>query len=329
MKNKITVLTLCAILLALYVTVEAQQAGKVPRIGYVSTTGDPTTPGDQIDAFRQGLRDLSYIEGKNIAIEYRYIEGKIDRTARLVAELVQLNVDVLVVTGLTPVRAAKEATKTIPIVMVTTQDPVSTGLVESLARPGGNITGLTTLTRDLSGKRLELLKEIVPKMPRVAVLWNADEPGAAIALKEYEAVARGLKIDLQSLGVRVPNPDFDGAFQAAAKERSSALITITGTLLSRNAKPIADLAIKNRLPSMYERNHYVEAGGLMSYSSDNSESFRRATIYVDKILKGAKPADLPIEQPTKFEFIVNLKTAKQIGVTIPQWVLMRADKVVK
>jgi putative ABC transport system substrate-binding protein len=328
MKKKITALSLCAMLLALCVTVEAQQAVKVPRIGYVSTTGDPTTPGYQIDAFRQGLRDLNYIEGKNLVVEYRYIEGKIEQTARLVTELVQLKVDVLVVTGLTPVRAAKEATKTIPIVMVTTQDPVATGLVESLTRPGGNITGLTTLTRDLSGKRLELLKEIVPKMPRVAVLWNADEPGAAIALKEYEAVARALKIELQALGVRVPNPDFDGAFQAAAKERASALITITGTLLGRNAKPIADLAIKNRLPSMYERNQYVEAG-LMSYSSDNSEIFRRAAVYVDKILKGAKPADLPVEQPTKFEFIINLKTAKQIGLTIPQWVLMRADRVIK
>jgi putative tryptophan/tyrosine transport system substrate-binding protein len=328
MKKKITVPAFCAMLLALCVTVEAQQAMKVPRIGYVSTTGDANKPGPHIEAFRQGLRDLSYLEGKNIAFEYRYIEGKIDRTSALVAELVKLKVDVLVVTGLTPVRAAKEATKTIPTVMVTTQDPVATGLIESLARPGGNITGLTTLTRDLSGKRLELLKEIVPKMPRVAVLWNADEPGAGIALKEYEAVARALKIELQVLGVRVPNPDFDGAFQAAAKERASALITITGMLLGRNAKPIADLAIKNRLPSMYERNQYVEAG-LMSYSSDNSEIFRRAAVYVDKILKGAKPADLPVEQPTKFEFIINLKTAKQIGLTIPQWVLMRADRVIK
>jgi putative ABC transport system substrate-binding protein len=308
---------------------QVQPAEKIPRIGYVSTSGDLSTPGFQVEAFRQGLRDLSYVESKNIAVEYRYIEGEIDRTPALVAELVRLKVDVLVVTGLTPVRAAKETTKTIPIVMVTTQDPVAMGLIESLARPGGNITGLTTLTRDLSGKRLELLKEIVPKMPRVAVLWNTDEPGAAIALKEYEAVARALKMELQSLGVRVPNPDFDGAFQAAAKERSSALITITGTLLSRNAKPIADLAIKNRLPSMYERNQYVEAGGLMSYSSDNYESFRRAAIYVDKILKGAKPGDLPVEQPTKFEFVINLKTAKQIGLTIPQSVLFRADRVIR
>jgi putative ABC transport system substrate-binding protein len=329
-KAVVSSILIAVVLLAVGVIAEAQQPrGNIPRIGYVSTTGDPNSPGSQIGAFRQGLRDLSYIEGKNIVVEYRYIEGKIDRTPVLVTELVQLKVDVLVVTGLTPVRAAKEATKTIPIVMVTTQDPVATGLIDTLARPGGTITGVTTLTRDLSGKRLELLKEIVPKMPRIAVLWNADEAGAAIALKEYEAVAAALKVQLQSLGVRHPNPDFDGAFQAAAKERASALITITGTLLARHAKPIADLAIKNRLPSMYERNQYVEAGGLMSYSATDADLYRRAATYVDKILKGAKPADLPVEQPTKFEFMINLKTAKQIGLTIPQWVLMRADKVIK
>src|SRR5215467_6136748 len=323
----------CLLITVLLITgsAQAQQPKKIPRIGYLAGSGDPNNPGPEVVAFRQGLRELGYIEGKNILVEYRYrySEGKQDRIPNFVAEFVQLKVDVLISPLGPAIIAAKQATKTIPIVMIYAQDPVATGVIDSLAHPGGNITGLTTLTRDLSGKRLELLKEIVPKMPRVAVLWNADEPGAAIALKEYETVARGLKIDLQSLEVRVPNPDFDGAFQAAAKERAGALITITGTLLARNAKPIADLAIKNRLPSMYERNHYVEAGGLMSYSSDNSESFRRATIYVDKILKGAKPADLPVEQPTKFEFIVNLKTAKQIGVTIPQWVLMRADKFVK
>jgi putative ABC transport system substrate-binding protein len=300
MKGKITVLTLCAMLFVLCFSAEAQQPERVPRIGYVSTTGDPNNPGSHIAAFRQGLRSLSYIEGKNIVVQYRYLEGKIDRTPDVVAELMQLKVDLIVATGLTPVRVAKEATKTIPIVMVTTQDPVATGLVDTLARPGGNITGLTTLTRDLGGKRLELLKEIVPRIARVAVLWNADEAGAAIALKEYEAVATALKVQLQSLGVRHPTPDFDGAFEAATKERASAIIAITGTLVGRAAKPIADLAIKNRLPSMYERDQYVEAGGLMSYSSDNHESFRRAAIYVDKILKGSKPADLPIEQPTKF-----------------------------
>jgi ABC-type uncharacterized transport system substrate-binding protein len=308
---------------------EAQQAGKVPRIGYVSTTGDANNPGPQIEAFRQGLRDLSYIEGKDIVVEYRYIEGKMDRTPGLVTELVQLKVDMIVVTGLTPVRAAKEATKTIPIVMVTTQDPVATRLIDSLARPGGNITGLARLTRDLSGKRLELLKEVVPNMSRVAVLWNGDEPGAAIALKEYEDAAGALKVQLQSLEVRGPNPDLEGAFQAAAKSRASALITITGSLLGRFPKRIANLAIKHRLPSMYEGNVYVEAGGLMYYSANEAESFKRAAIYVDKILKGAKPADLPVEQPTKFEFVINLKTAKALNLTIPQSVLFRADKVIR
>ena len=307
----------------------AQQPGKVPRIGYVSTSGNLNSPGPAVEAFRQGLRDFGYIEGENIQVEYRFIEGNIGRTADLVAELVQLKVDVLVVGGLTPVRAAKQSTKTIPIVMTTTQDPVATGLVDSLARPGGNVTGLTTLARDLSGKRLELLKEVFPRITRVAFLWNADEEGAAIGLKEYEAVARALNIQLQSLGVRAPKPDFDGAFQTAVKKRASALITITGTLLGRNARTIADLAIKNRLPSMYERDQYVEAGGLMSYSANNAVQWRRAAFYVDKILKGTKPAELPVEQPTKFEFVVNLKTAKQIGLTIPPNVLARADRVIR
>jgi ABC-type uncharacterized transport system substrate-binding protein len=246
-----------------------------------------------------------------------------------VAELLQLKVDVLVVNGLTPVRVAKQATKTIPIVMVTTQDPVATALIDSLARPGGNLTGLTSLVRDLSGKRLELLKEVVPKISRAAALWNADEEGAAIALKEYEAAALSLKVQLQSLGVRAVNTDLEGAFQAAAKGGATALITITGSLLSSKAKPIADLAIKNGLPSMYESNRYVQAGGFMSYSANEVESYRRAAVYVDKILKGAKPAELPVEQPTKFEFAINLKTAKQIGLEIPQSVLYRADRVIK
>ena len=235
----------------------------------------------------------------------------------------------LSLTALPAIRAAKQATKTIPIVMVTTQDPVATGLVDSLARPGGNITGLTRLTRELSGKRLELLKEVVPRISRVGVLWDADVTAPGIAFKEYEAAARALKIQLQSLEVRGPNPDLEGAFQAAAKGRASALITIRNPLLNRYRKQIADLAIKNRLPSMYEGSDYVEAGGLMSYSANDAESFRRAAYYVDKILKGAKPADLPVEQPTKFEFVINLKTAKQIGLTIPQSVLFRADKVIK
>lgn len=311
------------------VMAEAQQAKKVPRIGFLSGSGDPYTPGPGVEAFRQGLRDLGYIEGKNILVEYRYIEGKLDRAPGLVAELLRLNVDVLVVTFLPGTRAAKKATKTIPIVMVSYVDPVANGLVDSLARPGGNITGLATLARDLSGKRLELLKEVVPRISRVGVLWDADAPGPAIAFKEYEAAARALKVRLQSLEVRGPNPDLQGAFQAAAKGRVSALITIRNPVLRRYPKQIAELAIKNRLPSMYEGSEYVETGGLMSYSADDADQYRRAATYVDKILKGAKPADLPVEQPTKFEFVINLKTAKQIGLTIPPTVLARADRVIR
>jgi putative tryptophan/tyrosine transport system substrate-binding protein len=272
--------------------------------------------------------DLGYIEGKNILVEYRF-ESNPERFPSHVAELLQLKVDVLASGNLAAIRAAKQTTKTIPIVMVTTVDPVAYGLVDSLARPGGNITGLTRLTRELGGKRLELLKEVVPRMSRVGVLWDADDPGAVNGFKEYETAARALKIPIQSFAVRSSNPDFEQAFGDAAKARISALVTIRSALFLRQAKRIADLAIKNRLPCMCEGRESVEAGGLMSYSADEAESFRRAATYVDKILKGAKPADLPIEQPTKFELVINLKTAKQIGLTIPQAVLYQADKVIK
>jgi putative tryptophan/tyrosine transport system substrate-binding protein len=308
---------------------QAQQPAKIPRIGYVSGTGDSSDPGPYVEALRQGLRDLGYIEGKNIVIEYRGAGGKVNAGPSLVAELVQLKVDVLVVPISSAIRAAKQATKTIPIVMVTQEDPVAGGIVDSLARPGGNITGLATLQRDLSGKRLELLAEVVPRISRVGVLWDPNLPSMIIGFKEYEAAARGLKIQLQSLEVRGPNLDLEGAFQAAAKGRASAVITITNNPLLRNSKRIADLAIKHRLPSMYEGSTWVEAGGLISYSANDLEVFRRAATYVDKILKGTKPANLPVEQPTKFELVINLKTAKEIGLTIPQPVLFRADKVIK
>ncbi len=307
---------------------EAQQPGKVPRIGYVSGGDDPKLRA-AVKGFRQGLRDLGYIEGKTILVEYRYAEGKLDRIPGLVAELVQLKVDVLVSGTLPAILAAKQATKTIPIVMMTTVDPVAAGLVDTLARPGGNITGLSLLTRDLSGKRLELLKEVVPGISRVGVLWDANAPGPAIGFKEYEAAAQIVKIQLQSLEVRGPNPDFEGAFQAAAKERARALIAVRGALFNHYPKRIEELAIKNRLPSMYEGSEYIDAGGLMSYGANDAERFRRAAIYIDKILKGTKPADLPVEQPMKFELVINLKTAKQIGLTIPPNVLARADKVIK
>ena len=304
---------------------DAQQPAIIPRIGYIAPTGPENT---NYAAFLRGLRDLGYIEGKNILLEYRSMEGNRDRIPSLVAELVQLKVDILVSPNSPSVLAAKQATKTIPIVMVINADPVASGLVDSLARPGGNVTGITRLTRDLSGKRLELLKEAVPGISRVGVLEDADAVQSK-AFKDYEAAAHALKIQLQSLEVRGPNPDLEGAFQAAVKGRARALIMTQTTVLVPYPKRIADLAIKNRLPLMFESSRSVEAGGLLSYSSNEPENFRRAAYYVDRILKGAKPADLPVEQPTKFELVIDLKTAKQIGLTIPQSVLYRADKVIK
>lgn len=244
-------------------------------------------------------------------------------------ELVQLNIDVLVSTSLVAVRATKQATKTIPIVMVINSDPVASGLVDSLAHPGGNVTGLTLLTRDLSGKRLELLKELVPTIVRVGILLDGDSPTAGIELKGYEAAGRALNIPLQSLEVRELNPDFPAAFDAAAKGHVSAVIAVRTSLINLNSKRVADLAIKNRLPLMNEASQFVETGGLVSYANNDIESFKRAAIFVDKILKGAKPADLPVEQPTKFEFVINLKTAKALNLTIPQTVLFRADRVIR
>ena len=326
MKNKITVLTLCAMLFALSLPADAQQPGKIPRIGYISGTGSASDPGPYVEALRQGLRDLGYIEGKNIVIEYRGAEGKLDRIPSLVNELVQLKVDVLVVPILSAARAAKHATKTIPVIMVT-GDPVATGLVDSLARPGGNLTGFATLTPNLSGKRLELLKEVVPRLSRVGVLRNPDEQTPAF--KEYETAARVLKIQLQSIDVSGLNPDLERAFQTAAQGRAGALITVTTAPLFLQRKRVAELAIKNRLPSLYQGSAWVEAGGFMSYSTDDLAIYRRAATYVDKILKGTKPAELPIEQPTKFEFVINLKTAKALNLTIPQSVLFRADRVIR
>ena len=315
-------------LLAAPPVVGAQPAGKVPRIGYIDGASSSTNP-ELTDAFRDQMRQLGYVEGKNLVIEYRWADGKYDRLPDLAADLVRLRVDVIVTVGDPVILAAKEATTTIPIVMASVGDPVGRGFVASLARPGGNITGVTRLTRDLSGKRLELLKEVVPRISRVGLLSVTGPDVRGNALKEYEAAARALKIPFQALEVSAANPDLEDAFQAAAKSRISAVVTSRNFVLVPYRKKIADLAIKNRLPSMYELKSYVEAGGLMSYTADETESYRRAAVYVDKILKGAKPAELPIEQPTKFELVINLKTAKQIGVTIPQWVLVKADKVIK
>lgn len=319
-------LALCAMLCALSFPVEAQQPAKPPRIGFVSRDGDLDQPGTRVEAFRRALREIGYTEGKNILVEYRYISGMTGQIERLVTELLQQKVDVLILTPQPAIRAAKQATKTVPIVMVTTQDPVAAGFINSLAKPGGNITGVTTLQRELSGKRLELLKEVLPGLTRVAALMNANSIND---FKMYEAPARMLKIQLQSLGVRGPNPDLEHAFQAAAKVRAGALLTVSNAVLNHHAEKIAELAINNRLPSVNEQSDYVEAGGLMSYSADQAASYKRAAIYVDKILKGAKPADLPVEQATEFELVINLKTAKQIGLTIPRNVLARADRVIR
>jgi putative ABC transport system substrate-binding protein len=323
--NRKTAWLVTPLLLACVHLAQAQQPKKVYRIGFLSAGSASKAP--RMEAFRQGLRELGYIEGKNILIEYRYMKGNQNLIPSLVAELVQLNVDVLV-SGVYPaIRAAKQATHTIPIVMVITQDPVKTGLVNSLARPGGNITGVVSLVRDLSGKRLELLKEVVPRL-RVGVLGDANV-SPVTAFEDYETAARALKIPLQSLEVRGPKPDFEGAFTAMAKKRVNGLVTIRTVLLVNYARRISNLAIKNRMPSMHEGNEDVEAGGFISYSANDSDQWRRAASYVDRVLKGAKPADLPVEQPTKFELVINLKTAKQIGVTIPPNVLARADKVIR
>ena len=330
-QKNITALIFLCMLFATGVTAEAQQPGRTRIIGYVSNRVKPTANSPDLgqEAFRRGLRDVGYTEGKNILIEYRYAEGKDDRLPILVAELIQLKVDVIVSATIRGIRAAKQATKTIPIIMVTTADPVATGLVDSLARPGGNVTGLTRLTRDLSGKRLELLQESVPKVSRVGILWDASGQATDSGIKSYEAAARAWKIQILSLELGAPEPNLQAGFELAAKGRANALIISSGALTISYQKRIAELANKNRLPSMCERGDYVEAGCLMSYSADEGESYRRAAFYVDKILKGAKPADLPVEQPTKFEFIINLKAAKQISLTIPPNVLARADKVIR
>ena len=324
-------LALSAVLFALCAPTEAQQPTKIPRIGYqagrIGTTAnpDPTT-----NAFRQRLKELGYIEGKNIAIEFRLTEGKgTSAEAEQARELVRLNVDVLFVSAYPAIRAAKEATKTIPIVMVTTQDPVASGLIDSLARPGGNVTGVTQLARELSGKRLELLLEMVPSLSRIGLIVTKDSINTTDALKRYENAARALKVEHRVLEIGSGSPDLPAIFDAALKARVGAMIPIRNGTINLLAPRIAELAIKNRLPTMFERNGAVENGGLASYTADELESYRRAATYVDKILKGAKPADLPVEQPTKFEFIINLKTAKQIGLTIPPNVLARADRVIK
>jgi putative tryptophan/tyrosine transport system substrate-binding protein len=327
MKAKILVYALAALVLATIHLAGAQQPKKVYRIG-ILLVGSPAFYSAWIDVFRQALKELGYMEGKNIAIEYRYAEGKADRLPFLAAELVGLKVDVIVSSSTPSVLAAKQATNTIPIVFVSIADPVASGLVASLARPGGNITGLSIVAVELSGKRLELLKEAVPNIARVAFLWNSANPAQAPQWREAQAAAQVLGLQLQSLEVRSSN-DFDSAFEAALRERAQALVTTPAALLGAHLKRIVEFAAKNRLPAMYANPDFVDAGGLMSYAPSYGDLSRRAATYVDKILKGTKPADLPVEQPKKFEFVINLKAAKQIGLTIPPNVLARADKVIR
>jgi putative ABC transport system substrate-binding protein len=331
MTKNVFCLALGAMLFALCFSAEAQQPKKVPRIGYLSSVDRPTDL-PRAEGIRRGLRELGYIEGQNIAIEYRYAEGRPEREPGLAAELVRLKVDIIVVAaGDVPIQAAKNATKTIPIVMTGQgSDPVRAGHVESLARPGGNVTGLTSLNRELGGKRLELLKETVPKLALVAVLYDPAIPGAAREVKEdLSAAARALGLTVQPWEVRATD-GFENVFAALNKQRPDGLYVITaGPVMRPNGKRIAEFALNSRLPSMCGSRETVEAGCLMSYRADLADGYRRVAIYVDKILKGAKPGDLPIEQPTKFELVINLKTANQIGVTIPQKVLARADKVIK
>jgi putative ABC transport system substrate-binding protein len=327
MKHIIGLLVIFVTLAACGAVAQAQQPMKIPRIGY-QAAASPSVVAARIEAFRQGLRKLGYVEGKNIVIEYRYAEGKLDRLPALAAELVRLNVDVIVTAGPSDTKAAKDATSTIPIVMAFDPDPVRNGFVASLARPGGNITGLSTLAPELSGKQLELLKETVPKLSRVAVLGSSAEPGNAQSLKEVELAAGTFGVKLQYLDVLSPK-DIETAFQAAGKGRADAVLLLASPFAAPNRKQIADLAIKSRLPTIYFRSDFVEAGGLMSYGASQNDLDRRAATYVDKILKGRKPADLPVEQPIKFEFIINLQSAKQIGLTIPPNVLVRADRVIR
>ena len=306
---------------------QAQQSNKVIRIGFLGGASLANLSA-RIEAFSQGLRELGYIEEENIVIEYRWAEGKVDRLPALAAELVSLKIDVIVTAGGTSTRAAKEATSTIPIVMFQDNDPVGNGFVASLARPGGNITGLATLAPELSGKRLELLKQIVPRLSRVAVFGTSSNPGNTQSLKEIELAAGALKMKPQHLDVLEPK-DIEAAFRAASKGRAEAVIVLVSNVLNLHRTQVVELAVKNRLPATYPFLDFVQAGGLMSYNVNFTDLFRRAATYVDKILKGRTPADLPVEQPIKFEFIINLKAAKQIGLTIPPNVLVRADKVIK
>jgi putative tryptophan/tyrosine transport system substrate-binding protein len=322
-----SIFVLGAMLLALSLPAEAQQAKKVSRIGYMSSLL-PAAESTRIESFRAGLRELGYVEGKNIAVEYRWAEGKFDRLPGIAAEFVRQKVDIIVTGGPTATRPAKQATSRIPIVMTFDSDPVGSGFVASLARPGGNITGLSSLSPEISGKQLELLKEIIPMLSRIALLGTSTNPGNSQALRETELAAQAFGVRLQYLDILDPK-DTESAFQAASKGHAEAVLMLSSPVTISQRRQVADLAVKSRLPTIYARPEFVEDGGLVTYSASIADLFRRAATYVDKILKGAKPAELPVEQPTKFEFVINLNAAKQIGLTIPPNVLARADRVIK
>ena len=327
-KTSLASILFAGALLAVAVTVEAQQqTTKVPQIGFVIVTSLSANAA-RIDAFRQGLRDLGYTEGKNIVIEYRWADGKVDRLPELAAELVRLKVDAIVSAGPQPTRASKQATSTIPIVMAQDNDPVGNGFIVSLARPGGNITGLSTLYPEISGKQLELLKEIVPRLSHLAVFGNSTQPGNPQSLKQVELAAGALSVQLQYVDV-LGLKDIETAFRAANERHANAAITLSSPVIFSERKRFAHIAVKNRLPIVYAQPEFVEDGGLMTYGPSITDLYRRAATYVDKILKGAKAAELPVEQPKKFELVINLEAAKQIGLTIPPNVLVRADRVIR
>jgi putative ABC transport system substrate-binding protein len=328
MSNKIFGLALSAMLLAVSFPVDAQQRGKIPRVGILLPSAPNTAADANLEAFRQGLRNLGYVEGRNIILEYRWAENREDQYPALVAELIRLKVDIIFTSSTPAVLVAKQATKTIPIIFPVSSDPVSVGIVDSFARPGGNATGLSSMASDLWPKRMELLKEAFPKVSRLAMIWNSSNPGMKLRAKETVASAGPLGVRVQDRGVR----DLDGlesVFATLIKDRPDAILTMVDPFTRFHLKRILEFAAKNHLPAMYEDRSFVEAGGLISYGPSNAELYRRSATYVDKILKGANPADLPVEQPTRFELFVNLKTAKELGLTIPQSILYQADKVIK
>jgi putative ABC transport system substrate-binding protein len=327
MRKKVIVFALGVTLSTVSFTAQAQPLTKVARIGFLGGV-QPAAVSARIEAFRQSLRELGYVEGKNVVIEYRYAEDKLDRLPALAAELVRLEVDVIVTGGPGSTRASKDATATIPIVMAQDIDPVATGFVASLARPGGNVTGLATFAPGISGKQLELLKESVPKISRTAVLGTSTTPGSALMLKEVEAAAGALGVKLQYMDI-VDAKEIEPAFRAASKVKADAVLVLFSFVLNSHRAKVVELAVKSRLPVIYPFSEFVEAGGLMTHAVSFTDLYRSAGVYVDKILKGTRPADLPVEQPKKFEFIINLKAAKQIGLTIPPNVLVRADRVIK